>query len=110
MPSAKNRNRSDDLATGIGPAQPTADEIAEARTSHVMSTMPKELRQDDGSWERRVRERAYSIWLNAGRPDGQADANWRQAERELLDDAIDVAQGDIAETPGDSVKAFGTRS
>ncbi len=110
MPNTKQRSKRVTLVTATGPVQPSGDEIAEARTSRVMSTMPAELRQDDSSWEQRVRERAFAIWLNTGRPEGKADANWHQAERELSSDTIDVVENAIAETPGDSVKAFGTRS
>ena len=29
---------------------------------------------------RAIREKAYAIWETCGRPDGQADEHWRQAE------------------------------
>ena len=29
--------------------------------------------------ERRVRERAYYLWLEEGRPEGQAERHWRRA-------------------------------
>jgi hypothetical protein len=29
--------------------------------------------------ERRVRERAYYLWLGEGRPEGQAERHWRRA-------------------------------
>ncbi|SHJ13486.1 Protein of unknown function [Roseomonas rosea] len=31
----------------------------------------------------RIRERAYQLWESAGRPDGQHDAHWAQAEQEM---------------------------
>lgn len=31
-----------------------------------------------------IRERAYHLWEAAGRPEGQADAHWRQATEEVL--------------------------
>lgn len=36
---------------------------------------------DDGQAdrERRVRDRAYVIWVEAGCPEGQADEHWRRA-------------------------------
>jgi hypothetical protein len=44
--------------------------------------------------EGRIRDRAYWLWMSAGRPDGCADAHWMQAQAELerafaalLDDA-----------------------
>lgn len=30
-----------------------------------------------------VRERAFRLWENAGRPEGQGEAHWRQAREEL---------------------------
>jgi hypothetical protein len=37
--------------------------------------------------EERIRERAYQIWEEAGRPQGYQDLHWRQAEQEIA--AID---------------------
>ena len=34
-------------------------------------------------FERRVRERAYEIWLHEGRPEGRAEAHWELARTEL---------------------------
>ena len=31
-----------------------------------------------------IRERAYHLWLNDGRPEGQADIYWLNAQRDLL--------------------------
>ncbi|MBP0494898.1 DUF2934 domain-containing protein [Roseomonas indoligenes] len=33
--------------------------------------------------EKRIRERAYEIWESAGRPEGEHDTHWTQAEREV---------------------------
>ena len=33
--------------------------------------------------EERVRQRAYEIWEEAGRPDGQHNAHWQQACHEI---------------------------
>ena len=33
--------------------------------------------------EAQIRDRAYGIWQAAGRPEGQAEAHWHQAEAEL---------------------------
>ena len=37
------------------------------------------------SWwhEQRVRERAYDIWQNTGRPEGKSVEHWLQAEAEI---------------------------
>ena len=37
----------------------------------------------NGEWEQRVRERAYALWEQEGRPDGQAEQHWLAAEAEL---------------------------
>jgi hypothetical protein len=37
----------------------------------------------DTEREQRIRERAYELWEQAGRPDGGAEEFWRQAEREI---------------------------
>jgi hypothetical protein len=34
--------------------------------------------------EQAVRERAYHMWMEAGRPDDKADAFWLGAQREVL--------------------------
>jgi hypothetical protein len=34
--------------------------------------------------EQSIRERAYQIWVEEGRPEGRHDRHWRQAEAELL--------------------------
>lgn len=53
--------------------------------------------------EDRVRERAYALWENEGRPDGRADAIWGQAEREIdSDDGLDTV---IAPTPAEAEAA-----
>ena len=42
--------------------------------------------------EQAIRERAYHMWLDAGRPDGNSDAFWLTAQREVLT----VSLGQIA--------------
>lgn len=93
-----------------GPVQPTGDVVAEARRAEVMSSAPDDLREDGGSWDQRVRERAYAIWLTEGQPEGREADHWNEAERELAELLNEEASGAIAETPGDAVKAFKTRS
>jgi hypothetical protein len=34
--------------------------------------------------EQAIRERAYHLWVEAGRLDGEADAHWLAAQREIL--------------------------
>src|SRR5262249_54521278 len=38
--------------------------------------------------EQRIRERAYHLWIEEGRPDGRQDEHWRQASRQLAADMI----------------------
>jgi hypothetical protein len=35
--------------------------------------------------DQRIRRRAYEIWEALGRPDGDSDQHWLNAERELLE-------------------------
>ncbi|WP_158811578.1 DUF2934 domain-containing protein [Beijerinckia sp. L45] len=37
----------------------------------------------DGVFEEQVRQRAYEIWVDLGRADGQAHEHWVAAERDL---------------------------
>jgi hypothetical protein len=34
--------------------------------------------------EQEIRERAYQLWIEGGRPDGNADSHWLAAQREVL--------------------------
>ncbi len=57
----------------------------------------------DGTWEERVRVRAYAIWESKGRPDGGAEQHWAVAEAELRAEAAGTPNpGDDAAsgTPG----------
>ena len=51
----------------------------------------------DADVRERVRQRAYSLWEQEGRPEGQAEDHWRRAEAE-----VGVNPGDEAPpgTPG----------
>jgi hypothetical protein len=37
-----------------------------------------------------IRERAYHLWLNDGRPEGQADIYWLNAQRDLLTASVEA--------------------
>lgn len=41
--------------------------------------------------EQRIRDRAYAIWLEEGRPHGREADHWFQAERAILAEAATVA-------------------
>ena len=49
---------------------------------------------------RRIRERAYEIWVESGHRHGQDEANWARAEREL--DATPKASGKAKSAPTDA--------
>ena len=49
-----------------------------------------------------IRERAYHLWISAGCPEGNPDAHWLDAQRELLTTSVAVSQ------PAGAAKA-GTR-
>ena len=38
---------------------------------------------DDASLQQRIRERAYFLWEQEGRPDGFAENHWQEAERDI---------------------------
>jgi hypothetical protein len=43
----------------------------------------RDMADTDREKERLIRERAYQIWVDEGRPEGRADAHWEQAEKEI---------------------------
>src|SRR5688500_2801776 len=46
--------------------------------------------------EERVRERAYALWEQEGRPDGREQEHWEEASRELQQNGDGAASGDGA--------------
>jgi Protein of unknown function (DUF2934) len=38
--------------------------------------------------EQVIRERAYGIWMESGRPDGSAEEHWLVAQREVLSTSL----------------------
>ncbi len=44
-----------------------------------------------GDRQQKVRARAHALWLEAGQPDGKAQAHWAQAEQEITADRGAVA-------------------
>jgi len=55
--------------------------------------MAEDRNFDDKSLERRIRERAYYIWIQEGRPEGRDKEHWRLAEVQL------TAKEQSGETP-----------
>jgi hypothetical protein len=54
----------------------------------------------DEERQRRVRERAYALWEREGRPEGQAERNWLEAEVELRDEQDHQRHGRAGNPPG----------
>ena len=46
--------------------------------------------------EEAIRERAYHLWIADGRPDGNSDAYWLNAQREILTTSLDGPVGENA--------------
>jgi hypothetical protein len=63
----------------------------------------------DSERERRIRELAYELWEQAGKPDGGAEEYWYEAERRLRDESSQGLREEPAgfETaaPGDEPEA-----
>ena len=57
---------------------------------------------DQPEYEQRIREAAYHLWVEAGRPEGGADEFWRRARAQVF--AQDAAQGS-GEAPLDQTLA-----
>jgi DUF2934 family protein len=56
-----------------------------------------------GEREQAVRERAYSIWEEEGRPTGQSINHWFRAEAELItDEALGIRHDGKLEPPSPS--------
>ncbi|HYD98562.1 MAG TPA: DUF2934 domain-containing protein [Alphaproteobacteria bacterium] len=43
--------------------------------------------------EDRIRERAYQLWEEAGRPDGAHDQHWEEARRQIEAESVTGAAG-----------------
>ena len=52
-----------------------------------------------------IAERAYQLWDAAGRPDGEADRFWHEAEHELGADRIQIEAAPVQATEPDKDKA-----
>ena len=66
----------------------------------------------DKNREERIRERAHSIWEREGRQEGQHDAHWKRARREIENEdgesgASASAAAESSATSSDEDSAFG---
>ncbi|YCI05488.1 DUF2934 domain-containing protein [Ensifer sp. D2-11] len=74
-----------------------------------------ELRDMDNEREELIRRRAYAIWEQEGRPDGQHQRHWEQAAREMQGPEMQGSEMQGPETHRDStapeseVQANGSR-
>ncbi|MFC0808522.1 DUF2934 domain-containing protein [Ensifer sp. P24N7] len=75
-------------------ARDVVDREIERQSNGVSSDNNK----GEGSWEERVWARAYRIWEQSGRPEGQQDIQWEQACREI--EAEDAASSGAANSSG----------
>jgi hypothetical protein len=50
--------------------------------------------------EQSIRERAYQLWIEGGYQEGQADAHWLVAQREILSASLsELGRDTIGEAP-----------
>ena len=50
--------------------------------------------------EQTIRDRAYHLWVADGCPDGNAEAHWLKAQREVLAAASPESLGSVSATTG----------
>ena len=55
-----------------------------------------------------IRERAYHLWLEQGRPHGRHDEHWRRAERELIEEEVGVRERPLATAARPGAATSGT--
>ena len=55
--------------------------------------------------EEAIRERAYHLWIADGQPDGNADAYWLSAQREILTTSLEGSRETAATAHLDSAAA-----
>ena len=65
----------------------------------------------DAFREALVRERAFQIWEDEGRPDGASERHWAMAEQQITDEAMDwetpenSSHRDLADADGPATSA-----
>ena len=73
--------QSDDLDDALDDTFPASDPPSMTDPAHGVGSAAAAVSEDA------IRQRAYELWDEAGRPDGRQDDHWAQARRELLGDA-----------------------
>ena len=80
------RSKSAD-ATGAAPARPRAARSGAGRRKTVAASKTPAAdaaeRRGELPTDEQIAVRAFEIWERQGRPEGQQEENWLQAEREL---------------------------
>ena len=54
--------------------------------------------------EQSIRERAYHLWIESGCPDGNAEAHWLTAQREVLSASVETFARASEDKRPDAVK------
>ena len=60
--------------------------------------------------EEAIRERAYHLWIADGRPQGQADIYWLNAQREILMTSVESSDSNAAAAPPADTGLVATKS
>ena len=60
--------------------------------------------------EQAIRERAYHLWIESGRTDGNADAHWLAAQRDILSASLAEIGRVSASDPAKSSKPKAKRA
>lgn len=84
---AAGKNRNEDPVEG---SRETIERELERRNHN--GTIPPD--RSAGGKEERIRRRAYEIWEREGRPDGEHERHWQQAEKELEGEEGNGESGD----------------
>jgi hypothetical protein len=60
--------------------------------------------------EEAIRERAYHLWIADGRPQGQADIYWLNAQREILTTSVESSGSNAAAAASTDTRLVATKS
>jgi hypothetical protein len=62
---------------------PSSKPRSSIKRAPVADRLPPAIELASAPDEHRIRERAYGIWIEEGRPDGRDLAHWRRAREEI---------------------------
>jgi hypothetical protein len=63
----------------------------------------------DKETQQLIRERAHVLWENDGCPEGGAEAYWRQAEEEIMNQSVAGEEDPLAALDDEEPGAFASR-